>query len=173
LTSALVWAVPTALMGGASLLIYRALSFTPTGVSNRITDYVIAVAASPLAVGTLVCAFKGLRCLLFAIWPGRMGVWGERDALVLRLGPFGRVRYAAAKLDIRYPFELADDADEDGGYEAFLPEEEQKKRLLPRMTHRGVREPINETILRYAAGSEEEIIHGLRPAIEHWRGEDR
>lgn len=171
LTRALVWFVPTALLGGSTLLIYRSLHFTPTGVSNRITEYLVAIATLPVAVGSLICVFRGLQWLLLAVWPGRVGLIGEADALVLQLGPFGRRRYPAVELDIRYPYELDDDADEDGGYEAYLPEEEQKAKLLPRIMHRRAPAPINETILRFLAGMQDEIVTALRPAIERWRGD--
>ena len=59
--------------------------------------------------------------------------------------------------------------DEGGGFEAFLPEEEQQMRLLPRILHPSAREPLNRVILRFVQPPEEEAVRSLRPLIDHWR----
>jgi hypothetical protein len=69
---------------------------------------------------------------MLGAWPGPIGVLASDDVLEFRLGP-SRRRYDSARLDIRYPFEL-DDENGDAAFEAHLPEEEQMRRFLPRMT---------------------------------------
>ena len=76
--------------------------------------------------------------------------------------------YDAVRLDVRYPFELSADT-VNGSFEAFLPQEEQIARFLPRLLHPDAREPLNQVILRFAGGREEEIAAAMRPAVEQWR----
>jgi hypothetical protein len=164
---ALLWSVPALLLGAACALIYSRLSFMRTAVSNGIVDFAIALASMPLVLLVLVCGIQAIRNLVATLWPG-LGVLSSAGTLELRLGPFGHRVYSADELNIRYPFELIDDP-EGGGVEQYLPEEEQIERMLPRMQHRAVKEPINRTILRYVVGDEAEIAAKLRPAIERWR----
>ena len=109
------------------------------------------------------------RAELLGVWPGPVGVFATSKALVLRLGPFRTRSFDVARLDIRYPFELSGDED-DGGFEAFLPEEEQKERFLPRLLHPDAKARINFLVQKFAAGPESEIAKALRPAFDRWRG---
>ena len=167
-TRAILWAVPTLLLGAAAFVVYSRLHFVPTAVSNRIVDYAVAVAALPLPVVCVICAIRTVRYLLVVVWPSSLGVYARTPALELRLGPFGTIVYPGRELIIRYPFELSGD-EENGGFEAFLPEEEQLARLLPRITHPQAKKPIHRTILHFIAGGESDIARALRPAIELWR----
>ncbi|MFH1111127.1 MAG: hypothetical protein V1790_18315 [Planctomycetota bacterium] len=45
---ALVWSVPAGLLGVTSLLIYTSLHFVPSGVSNRLVDYSVALISLPI-----------------------------------------------------------------------------------------------------------------------------
>ena len=168
-TRAILWSVPALLLGAAVFVVYSRLHFVPTAVSNRIVDYAVAVAALPLPILALICAIRTVRYVLAVVWPSPVGVYADAQALELRLGPFGTAAYPAGELAIRYPFELS--GDDDGGFEAFLPEEEQMARLLPRITHPRAKRSIHRTILHFMAGGESEIAQALRPAIELWRGE--
>jgi len=165
---ALVWSVPAGLLGVTSFLIYTSLHFVPSGVSNRLVDYSVALISLPIPLTALWSVFKGGCWLLLSLWPAPVGVFADERTLTLRLGPFGTMGYDAARLDLRYPFELSQD-DEGGGFEAFLPEEEQQMRLLPRILHPSAREPLNRVILRFVQRSEEEAVRSLRPLLDYWR----
>lgn len=169
LSRALVWSVPTSVLGGSAFLIFRSLNFSATGVNNRLVDYMMAVGALPLAIGGLVAAFMGVRWLLLAFWPGRVGVFACGDKLALRLGPFGAQGYDAARIETRYPFEISSGDEDEGAYEAFLPEDEQRATLLPRMRHPLARTSIDRKILRFVAEGEKQLAEMLRPVIDSWR----
>jgi len=105
---------------------------------------------------------------LLAVWPASVAVVAEVDFLTLRLGPFGTRTYDTPRLDVRYPFELSQDAD-GGGFEAFLHEDEQRDKLLPRILHPAAREPLHRVILRFVKESELDTARTLRPIIDRWR----
>ena len=165
---AVLCCVPAILLGITAILIYARLNFVPTGVSNRLVDYSIAAVSLPIPLIAVWTFLKSLRWLLLAQWPARVAVVADYDSLTLRLGPFGTRTYDAARLDVRYPFELSQDA-EGGGFEAFLPEEEQQSKFLPRMLHPDAREPLNRVILRFVKDSEVAAAKVLRPVIGRWR----
>jgi hypothetical protein len=165
---ALVCSVPAILLGLTTILIYGRLNFVPTGVSNRLVDYSIAAISLPMPLIAVWSALKALRWLLLALWPASVAVVAEVDSLTLRLGPFGTRTYDAPRLDVRYPFELSQDA-EGGGFEAFLPEDEQRDKLLPRILHPAAREPLHRVILRLVKESEPDAARTLRPLIDRWR----
>ena len=167
-TRGLFHAVPALLLTAASAAVYGRLHFAPTGVSNRLVDWSIAVVASPCPAAALVFGFHSVRWLLLFLWPSCVEIRADESTLTLRLGPFGTRAFDVARLDAKYPFEQTGDF-EDGGFEGYLPEEEQLARFLPRITHPRATEPINRTILRFIAGSESEIAAAIRPVIERWR----
>ncbi len=168
LIRALVRGVLALALGVVTLSIYGRLNFRPSGVSNRIVDYSIAFCTLPLAAATLVSAAKALRWLLLGAWPRETGVHADADELVFRLGPFGGRRYDAQRLEVHYPFELESEL-EDGGFEAFLPEEQQRATLLPRIAHAETQEKLNLAILRYTGISEVDAAKALRPLLDLWR----
>jgi hypothetical protein len=167
-TRGTLWAAASLLLAIASFTIYRSLQFGSSVAGGRLVAIAIGVGALPLLILTVITAVQAIRWLGLAVWPGRAGVFATAASLTLRFGPFGTQRFEAAALDVKYPFELSGDF-EDGGFEAFLPEEHQLASFLPRIAHPDAREPINRTILRYAAGTEAQIAAGLRPAIQRWR----
>lgn len=156
------------LLAVVTILVYARLHFVPSGASNRLVEYCIAIVASVFPLGGLFSSFRAVRWLLLASWPRECGILAREESLLLRLGPFGVHGYDIARTEIRYPFELADGAD--ASYEAYLPEEEQMERFLPRMIHPQAAEPLNRVILRFVRGSEMETAAALRPMIERWRG---
>lgn len=165
----LLWLAAAFLLGFLVVVIFQSLPFGRDNVANRrLVDYAIAVAALPIAAAALATLFAWLRWFLLGLWPGHVGIAATADALTFRLGPFGTRRYAASALDVKYPFELSGDF-EDGGFEAFLPEEEQIAKFLPRIQHPAAREPLNRVILRFAKGAEPEIAAALQPALVVWR----
>lgn len=170
LTRAVAWCVPTAATGLPAVLLFFRVDLSPSAMSSRMVELSLAAMAIPFALAALGCMFIALRWLLLAAWPARVGIVASAEALVLRLGPFGTRQYETAKLDVRYPFELVEDEDEeDGGFEAFLPEDEQFARLLPRMRHPLNEEPLNRTMLKFVSGSEADLAAALRPMIQRWR----
>jgi len=167
-TRALVCSVPAFLLGITTILIYSRLNFIPSGVSNRLVDYSIAAISLPIPLIAVWSAIKAVRWLLLALWPAPVAVVAEVNTLTLRLGPFGTRAYDTPRLDVRYPFELSQDAD-GGSFEAFLPEDEQRGKLLPRILHPAAREPLNRVILRVVKESEPGAARTLRPIMDRWR----
>lgn len=166
---ALLCSVPAILLGITTILIYTRLNFVPTGVSNRLVEFSIAAISLPIPLMALWTTLKSLRWLLLALWPASLAVVANYDSLTLRLGPFGARTYDAPRLEVRYAFELSQD-EEGGGFEAFLPEEEQRSRLLPRILHPDARGPLQRVILRFVKEPESDAARTLRPIIDLWRG---
>jgi hypothetical protein len=167
----LLWLAAAFLLGFGTIVIFQSLPFGGSVANRRLVDYAIALAALPLAAAAIATAIAGLRWALLGFWPSPVGVEAAPHGLTLRLGPFGTKSYESAGLDVKYPFELSGDF-EDGGFEAFLPEEEQIAKFLPRIIHASGREPLNRIILRYAKGSEAELTAALQPVLHIWRSRD-
>lgn len=169
-TRAILWLVPTLLLAALAFVVYSQLDFSPNAVSSRIVDFSIAFGGLPLPLLTIFCGVRAFQHILAIVWVAPLGVFAGSDVLELRFGPFGSAAYPARELDIRYPFELSGDFD-DGGFEHYLPEEEQLARLLPRILHHRAAKPINRTMLQFLSGDEQATAHALRPAIELWRSQ--
>ena len=167
-TRALIWGTPAMLLLAAAAIVFPELRFASTGATSAIVDWSIALAALPLGIAGIACAIAALRWALAACWPAPLGIVADAKSLEFRLGPFGRRTYDAARLDVKYLFELSTDGEEEG-YEAFLPEEEQMSRFLPRITHPMSRERLNALILRFTDGNESAAATALRPILEQWR----
>lgn len=168
LVRAIVWFVPAALLTVAAVGIYRRLNFVPSGISNRLVDYAFAIASLPIPVGALWTAWKGMGWLLLSAWGSAVEIIATPTALAFHLGPFARRTFQIADLDVRYPFQLMDE-DDGGGFESFLPEEQQRATLLPRIIHPTTRTPLQRTILQFAVGQEAELATQLRGMIERWQ----
>lgn len=168
-TRAVVWLVPAAILGVGAISIYRGVHFVPSGISNRFVDYAIALIALPVPAGALWTAWNALRWLLLALWPARVGVFASDAELTMRLGPFGTAVFEVERLEVRYAYECSGEEDDEAGFEAFIPEDEQHATLLPRITHPKAKAALNRVILRFAQGDEAETARRLRPAIERWR----
>ena len=164
----LVWltaAIPLLLI---FLSLYSRLDFTTTGVHSLLVEASLAVMALPIGAGAVLCAVRGFQFLLLGLWIGETVIEADAHQLTLRLGPFGKSVYPVNELDIKYPFELSGD---DESFEAFLPEETQRTTMLPRILHPSAKEPINRTMLRFAKGTEAEIVQRMRPWVEQIRSE--
>jgi hypothetical protein len=167
-TRAILWSAPTAIALAVTLVVYPNLDFAAPSTVNRVVSYSAAIIVLPAPLSALVCGFKFARYLLLAAWPASVHVTANRRRLVLRLGPFGRREYDSDRLEVRYPFEQTD-AGDDGGFEAYVPEEQQFAMFLPRITHPTAVEPLNRTLLRFCPGDEAALAAKLRPAIQAWR----
>lgn len=175
LTRTAAWGAPAAACSVAGVAVYRGLSFAPSGMYNRLVEYSVAVCLLPIVCAGAVFAILAVRWLLLAVWPGSVGIIADEGGLLLRLGPFGTRRFDAASLDVKYPFEQDGDIGE-SSVEAFLPEEQQRSTLLPRITcpgrhglPAGSSEPINFTILRFGGLLESDAAAALRPWVEAWQ----
>jgi hypothetical protein len=166
----MLWGVPSFLLGAATCVVFQGLDFAPTAISNRLVDVGIAFCALPLPLGAFFCAVRAVRWLLLAAWPASLGIFASEREMTFRLGPFGTKAFDARRLLIRYPSELPED--DHGGFERFLPVEEQFATLLPVITHPDSAEPLNLLILRVAGADEATLACHLRPAIARWRGEE-
>lgn len=168
LTRAFVWSAPALVLGASAVVLFDQVDLRSSAVSNRLVDYCLALTALLPAIASLLFGVAALGRILLALWPATVAIVAEHDALWLRLGPLGSKRYDVARLDIQYPFEIDDDADE-GSFEAFLPEEQQIHTLMPRITHPDSSKPLNRVILAYAGGSERDVVDVLRSAFGRWR----
>ena len=175
LTRTAAWGAPAAVCSVAGVAIYRGLSFAPSGMYNRLVEYSVAVCLLPIVCAGAVFAILAVRWFLLAVWPGSVGIIADDDGMLLRLGSFGTRRFASAHLEVKYPFEQDEETGE-STVEAFLPEEQQRSTLLPRITcpgrhslHAGSSEPINFAILRFTGMMEGEAAAALRPWVEAWQ----
>jgi len=143
---------------------YRGLHFVPSGASNRITDYALAVALLPVAVGGLYLLLTGLRWLLLVLWPGNLEIVGSSREILFALGPFGRHRFDAPRLRIRYPYEC--DPDE-GEYsvEAFEDPQLQERTRVPRIDHPDHPGRVDRLIERFAAPQRQALVDAMQPFI--------
>lgn len=164
----ILWTLPATVLGFSVYTAFPRLHFVPSGVSNRVVDYSLALVLLLIAFLGLTLGVRALQWLVLAFWPGSIGVVATHDELTLKLGPFGTRRYPTGELELRYPFELSEE-ETDGSFESFLPEEQQRALFLPRITHPAEHAPINRTIMRFSSGPESRIATLLGPAIEHWR----
>ena len=143
------------------------------GMSSPLVNASLTLAVLPILLSGLVCVWHGLRWIGLALWPGKIGFFAHSQSFDTCLGPFGARSFPVNELSIKYLFELDDDELSDGGFEAYLPEEVQTSRFLPRISHPSSLRDLNEVILRFADGSEEDIAKRLRPAIKVWRNEQK
>lgn len=149
----------------------QGLRFRPSGVSNRIGDYSLAIVMLPVALGGLVIAGMGLRWLAMAVWPGWLGIVADADGLSFHLGPMGSARYCAGELDVRYLFELlGEDGEGDAElYEALTDPQEQMASMLPRIRCARSAKSLERRIVRFTRMGEQELAALLRPFIESVR----
>jgi len=154
-------------LGTLSAVVYSSLTFSSSAISGVLVDASIAIITAPAAILAIVFAWKSMRWLLLSLWPTRLAIEANPAELILRLGPFGTRHYDADHLTIAYPFEQ-DDVEE-GSFEAFLPEDEQLDRFVPRITHPAAIQPLNRTILEFTTLDERAAAQTLRSMIDTWR----
>jgi len=164
----MVWLVPAAIAALIVFLVAYDLNFKPTGARTRIVDFAIAAVLLPLGSLSLYLLFQAIRWLTVVIWPGPLGVFCFKDRLELALGPWGRKVYDVDRLDLRYLFEM-DEEEHGGEFEAYLPEDQQRREFLPPMAHPDSLRPLSRVILDRTLRAEAEAAAALRPAIDVWR----
>ncbi len=165
-----VWLAPALVHGLLSWHLLSDVRLGEPGGPHTIVELAIIAALVPFGLAGIAMVALGMRWLLLALWPGCVGVTADAHALRLALGPFGNRTYDTDRLEVRYFFELSEDNDE-GGFEALLPEQEQIKNFLPRLLHPDAKSPLHRSIMRFADGTESSIAQALRPVIAQWRGE--
>jgi hypothetical protein len=153
----------------ACYLIVRALRFLPTATQNRLTDYSLLLLVVPVAIGAVAIGWGGVRWLRLAISPTWRGFEGDKSGLSFKLGPFGNERYKMEDLDIRYLFELSDDEQDEGAFEAFLDPEEQMSKFLPRIWFGSDRQRLDLRLRKFVRLTEQELARQLKPFIDHAR----
>ncbi len=167
-----LWVASAGLCCALTLVVFESLDFSPAGAANRLVDLSLLIATLPIALAGLYLGVLGFRWIGLAVWPGPVGVVATKVELSLRLGAFGTRRFEACRLNLKYAFELSGD-EEDGGFESFLPEEEQVAKFLPRILYPTSRDRIDLMLLKFARGSEAEIARALRPAFDEWRSKEK
>lgn len=146
------------------------LDFVPTGSSNRITEYSLAIVLLPIACGGLILVISGLRWLLLALWPARLEIIASAGGLTFCLGPLGTRHYETQRLDLNYLFEISiDQVDEDAIYESLLDPEVQMAEFLPRIRYPSESQRLDRRILYFTRMSEKQAAAALRPFTEHVR----
>lgn len=167
---AVLSAGPGLFMALLSLRFIGGLSFTPTATSNRITEYSLTLVLLPVAAGGLLLTFSGLRWLVMVLWPGRLEIVADVDALTFHLGPMGSARYETRRLDVRYLFEIpGDETDAAAIYESLLEPEVQMAEFLPRIRYSGEPDRLDRRILYFIGAGEKQAAAALRPFIDHLR----
>ena len=170
LERALLRIPPGAVLILIAVRVVSELKFTPSGVSNRITEYSVALIMLVVALTGLILVLRGLRWLALALWPAAVGITADAGALTFRMGPFGTRRYPTDALDVSYAFERSVDADDDDNlYESFLDPEVQMESYLPRIVHPDASVPLERLILHYARGTERQLAVALRPFTDDMR----
>ncbi len=150
-------------MAFLSMRALRGLNFTPSGVSNRITEYALAAVLAPVALVGVALVISGLRWLLMSIWPGRLGIIASADALTFQLGPMGVQRYAMEELTVRYLFESSPGEESETLYEALLDPDVQMAEFLPRIEGRQDSKRLDLWMLKFAGLAERQCAASLRP----------
>ncbi len=160
------------LPAGALLLFVAArrlggFDFTPSPVSSWVVELSWAFLALAGALVGLILSIVGLRWLVYAAWPGRMGLTITGQELEIALGPFGRRRLDLARMTAVYRFEM-DDA-EGTSTEDFLEPEDEIANNLPTIHHPDYPMSLNRILQKYIAGQPHDQLRQLRPLVDSLR----
>jgi len=148
--------------------IWPSLVFVPTAVSNRITDYALAVVLVLLAAVGFSFALAGLRWLLFLFWPARLHIVADSKRLCIPTGPIGRLELDWERMSARYSFEV--EPEELGeGFDSLMDEDEEPSVRLPLLRHPALRTPVNDLLTAFAGLEEGRLVGLLRPYVERVR----
>lgn len=160
------------LPAGALLLIAAAgrigsFDFTPSPASSWMVELSWAFVALAGALVGLVFSIVGLRWLVYAAWPGRMGLTISGQEMEIALGPFGRRRLDLARMTAVYRFEM-DDA-EATSTEDFMEPEDEIANTLPTIHHPDYPVSLNRILQKYIAGQPNHQRQQLQPLIDFLR----
>jgi hypothetical protein len=166
LVRGLVRLAPALLVGLVVRVVIEEVWLREAGLRSRLVDLLQVIVLIPLPALFILLTVSALRWLVLSAWPGPIGFFAFADRLEARLGTFGIRRYDLRRMRVRYFFELNED---EGGVEAYLPEEEQMEQFLPRLHHPDAPRPIHELVLMFASLAEPDLARRLRPAVDTWR----
>lgn len=148
--------------------LYSSLDFRPSAISNRVAEYSLAFVAALVTLAGMTLAMTGARWLIFALWPGPLGLEVSTAMLRIRLGPFGSQNLELNRLSAIYRFELP--PGEETTTEDFMDPQEQVDSCLPILRHPDRPGTINAILERFIAGTTQEQLALLRPLVERIRG---
>lgn len=158
-----------AMVGAFVVQAYAGLHFIPTGVSNRLTDYALAIALLPVAAATAFLLWAGLRWLALAAWPAAVRMEFSDRGIAIYLGPFGQCFLDAGRLVVRYPHEM--DPEEGGeAFELFEDPQLQERTRVPHIEHPDYPGRVDLLMLRYGVLDEPALAQRLSPFIAAVRG---
>lgn len=156
------------LPAGALLLIVSArrlgdFDFTPSPASSFMVELSWAFLALAGAWVGLILSFVGFRWLVYAAWPGRMGVTITGQEIDIALGPFGRRRLDLARMAAVYRFEMDDE--DATSTEDFMEPEEEIANTLPTISHPDYPVSVNRMLQKYIAGQPHDHREQLQPLV--------
>jgi hypothetical protein len=151
--------------------VWPTLQFTPSPTSNRLTDYAMAITiAVPFFIG-IVLLWHAARWLLFSLWPARMAIEADDEALYFRLGPFGQLQLDWLRLETMYAFECDDPDEADPDMLGLEPEEEMQS-YLPKMRHPLVEGDVKWLFARFTTTDQAALAAAMSPHLRRIRGDD-
>ena len=143
---------------------FSSVNFSPSALSSRVVAFSWAFLAFCAALTGLALAASGLRWLLFALWPGSMGITVTPRQVIISLGPFGRRRLDVEEMTTRYRFEREDP--EELTTEDFMEPEEEIRTALPLIRHPRYPVSLNRVLEKYIAGDPPEHLRQLSPLVK-------
>lgn len=143
------------------------VDLAPAGFQSRLVEYSVGLLWLLVLAAGAAFVWSGLRWVLLGLWPGPVGVAADKAELRLQFGPYGDRTYDAARLTIRYLFEL-DEEEQEGMVEALMPEDFQRANYVPRIRHPEAPEPLEARMRRLLRRDETAIAAALRPMIDLW-----
>lgn len=160
------------LPAGALLIIVAArglggFDFTPSPASSWMVELSWAFVALAGALVGLILSIVGLRWLVYAAWPGRMGLTITEQEMDIALGPFGRRRLDLARMTAVYRFEMEDE--EATSTEDFMEPEDEIASTLPTIQHPDYPISLNRILQKYIAGQPHDHRRQLQPLIDFLR----
>ncbi len=157
------------LPAGALLLfaaagVLRRFDFTPSPGSSWIVELSWVFVALAGALVGLILSIVGLRWLVYAAWPGRMGLTIAGEELEIALGPFGRRRLDLARMTAVYRFEMDDE--EATSTEDFMEPEDEVANTLPTIEHPDYPISVNRILQKYIVGQPHHHRRQLQPLVD-------
>lgn len=146
----------------------RRLDFGPARLGHQISTYSWAFVWLWVALIGLILVGAGVRWLVYAFWPGWLGLRAEPDRVVIELGPFGRRILDLPRMQAVYRHELSEDDALRSTEDFMLPKDEVARRL-PLLTHPDLTGTLNRLMDRFLLADEPARLQRLRPLIAQLR----
>lgn len=145
-----------ALLASPACLVWPSLRLVPSAVSNRIGEYGLLWLTAFGVLAGVVLAWRALRWLALACWPGRLGFFVDDAGIEASLGPFGRWRCDWSRVAVDWP-EYLFDLDLDAGDPLPIRE-------CPAIRAPGA-PPVDVQIRRFAALDEDAWWAQIEPRV--------